>query len=306
MTECERIVNQGILSPEFLQKQVICDFTVDENKKKIWAVLLDMWLELDRICKKHGLRYFLAYGTLLGAVRHHGFVPWDDDFDVLMFRDDYEKLLSLSDEFKHPYFLQTPYTDKDAFFSYAKMRNSNSSFISRVFDHLDINFGLILDIFPMDNIKLEDSNQQRFDEIKALVIKNSSYMRKDNPHLSLENLQRVVAYEYEDPFIVYERIQKLSEKYNSEDTEFCTCSVMTVYDLKKSIFYKSDFAETIEMDFEGFKALVPKGYDRILKTVYGDYMQFPSVEKRGTWHTGIIIDADKPYKEYITEIRRFQ
>ena len=113
MTEPERIVASGIVPPSFLQEETVCEFFVDSTRKKIWAIELDILIEFDRICKKHGLKYFLMCGTLLGAIRHKGFIPWDDDIDVAMPRDDFNKLNTLQDEFKHPFFLQTPLTDKE-------------------------------------------------------------------------------------------------------------------------------------------------------------------------------------------------
>ncbi len=91
MTECERIIEQGILPKSFFEQEERCDFLVTEKRKKIWAVLLDLLIKFDFVCKKYSLTYFLADGTLLGAARHQGFIPWDDDIDVSMPREDYEK-----------------------------------------------------------------------------------------------------------------------------------------------------------------------------------------------------------------------
>lgn len=120
MTECERIIQQGVLPKSFFDEEQICDFFVDKKRKKIWAIELDLLIQFDKICKKHGLIYFLIGGTLLGAVRHHGFIPWDDDLDVAMPRKDYDLLMQLKDEFSEPYFLQTPYTDEGYYYSYNK------------------------------------------------------------------------------------------------------------------------------------------------------------------------------------------
>ena len=92
MTECERIIKEGILPETFIKPETICDFYVDEMRKKIWAIEIDLYLELEKVCKKHNLRFYAIGGSILGAVRHNGFIPWDDDMDVCMPREDYEKL----------------------------------------------------------------------------------------------------------------------------------------------------------------------------------------------------------------------
>lgn len=92
MTECERIIKDGILPKSFFLPETICDFHVDEKRKKMWAIGIDMLVKFDEVCRKHELRYSLAFGSLLGVVRHKGFIPWDDDIDVVMPREDYEKL----------------------------------------------------------------------------------------------------------------------------------------------------------------------------------------------------------------------
>jgi lipopolysaccharide cholinephosphotransferase len=170
MTECERIIADGTLPRSFLKEEERDEFLVTEKQKKVWAVELDMLLKFDSICKKHGLTYFLMFGSLLGAIRHQGFIPWDDDVDVGMPRKDYDKLLTLTDEFEMPYFLQTPYTDEGYYYSYAKIRNSNTSGITQQFRFQEINWGLMLDVYPIDNFVLEGA-QKRYEQILAWRIK---------------------------------------------------------------------------------------------------------------------------------------
>ena len=112
----------------FLEEEVRCGYTVSAEMKKLWAVELDLLAEFDRVCKKHGLTYFAFGGTLLGAVRHQGFIPWDDDIDVVMFREDYRRLTQIAaEEFRHPYFFQTPFTDCGLVMGGSRLRNSNTT-----------------------------------------------------------------------------------------------------------------------------------------------------------------------------------
>ena len=181
MTEVERIIKNGRIREDFLKEETICDFFVDIKRKKLWVVQLDMLLEFDSICKKHRLCYYLCGGTLLGAIRHKGFIPWDDDLDVAMPRSDYNKLLQLSKEFKPPYFLQTPYTDPYYAFSHTRLRNMNTTEISTMFAFQPICHGIYMDIHPIDNWIKDD--EASYKQINELNIENSTYMRMKNPYL---------------------------------------------------------------------------------------------------------------------------
>lgn len=112
MTECERLVREGHVTSDFFDEEVICDYKVSSNLKKLWAIEADLLREFVRVCDKYRLRWYAYAGTLLGAIRHSGFIPWDDDIDVCMPREDYDILTKeLAGEFKTPYFMQTPYTE---------------------------------------------------------------------------------------------------------------------------------------------------------------------------------------------------
>ena len=105
MTECERILEKGILPSSFCEAEIISDYYVDEKRKKIWAIELDLFIALCDVCRKHNLKFWADGGTMLGAVRHKGFIPWDDDMDIIMPRSDYNKLLEIGPaEFGSPIF----------------------------------------------------------------------------------------------------------------------------------------------------------------------------------------------------------
>ena len=300
MTECERIIQKGILPPDFFREETRNDFFVSTERKKIWAVELDLLLEFDRICRKHGLKYFLDGGTLLGAARHNGFIPWDDDIDVIMMREDYEEFLKLSDEFKHPYFLKTPYTDPGYFFSFVKLCNSNTSAINKIFMFQGFNMGMVMDIFVLDKVKLEDY-AQNYNRILDLVLANSTYMRLTNPYQ--KDTKRVMEYQGGDPMKRYEEIHRIASMYIHEKTSYIAQTTAPVYGNEHQLYRAEYYSSCVELEFEGFKFPAPVRYDCVLTTLYGDYMTFPPVEKRGTWHNGTKLIPDVPYKDLLEKYR---
>ena len=139
----------------FLEEEVRCGYTVSRKMKEVWAVELDLLAEFDRVCKKYGIKYIASGGTMLGAVRHKGFIPWDDDIDVMMLRDDYEKLLSCANvEFQHPYYFLTTRPNCDWLRGYSKLCNSDTTAILKSQQHMGYQFnqGIFIDIFPLDNV----------------------------------------------------------------------------------------------------------------------------------------------------------
>lgn len=301
MTETERIVAKGIIPETFLQEEIRCDFLVDEKRKKIWTVCLDLLLEIDRVCKKHGLRYFLMYGSLLGAIRHKGFIPWDDDVDIIMFRKDYDVLTKLGEEFTAPYFLQTPETDPNFCNSIIKLRNSNTCFFSKYHGYRKFNSGLLIDVFPLEDA-MPETEEARWDEINQLNILNSLWLKMPSPYKTRHDIDRIAKYSNIDCRANLARINEIATMYNDPSTKYVGQLVNTVYSFDREMFLRESFDNTIYADFEGLKLPIPAGYDQILKTTYGDYMEFPPAEKRGSWHEMAYLDPDMSFSDYMKSI----
>ena len=300
MTECERIIQQGLLPESFFEEEERCGFLVTEKRKKVWAVLLDLLLKFDEVCKKHGLVYSLYSGTMLGAVRHHGFIPWDDDVDITMPRDDYEKLLQLNSEFNGQYFLQTPLTDPASGFAFAKIRNSNTTALSKKFAYQRFNHGIYIDIIPLDKWSLE-GGEERYYELRRLILINSTFMRKDNPLLDEEDLSRLhdwKKYNYcaKD---IYLKIQELAKSSQCIHSDYVSCALCAGPRYERKVLCAEDFESVVMMDFEVFRFPVAKGYDRILKTQYGNYLSLPPIEDRGLKHQGAFFEPDIPFECYL-------
>lgn len=298
MTEPERILSEGILPASFFEPEVRCDFLVDEKRKKIWAVLLDMLLQVDRVCKKHGLRYSLAWGSMLGAVRHKGFIPWDDDLDILMPRDDFEALMKLENEFRHPYFLQTVYNDRGYGFSYIKLRNSNTTYFAEHRYYWGFNSGLFLDIMPVDKARL-DTADAIFDEVRELNEYNSAFMKIPGYQMNDKGRALLRRHYLLTPVEAYERMTRACMRHHDEDAEYIACSISSQTPWKKHMWRAEAFASEIDMEFEGLTFPVCVGYDHILSVLYGDYMQLPTLEQRLSGHDDSIFEPDESYLTYM-------
>lgn len=286
------------------EPEVRCGYKVSSKLKKIWNVEINLLLEIIRVCDKYNLRFTLWAGTMLGAIRHKGFIPWDDDLDIALPREDYEKFLKVADtEFKSPYFLQTALTDNKFFFGYARLRNSETTGMITWNKSADYNNGIYVDIYVLDGY---DANKRKvkLQLIKRDIVKqllNVYYADKTyksrKPGIIVKLIKifsHIRTYEY-----WYKKYVNIISKYNSTAGRL---GMMTheVKDIKKYWCKYTDFNDIVMLTFEGIKVPVLKNYDVILKNFYGNYMEFPPVELRGAWHEDLIIfNPDISYKEYL-------
>lgn len=308
------------LPRDFLEEEPR-EIRVSSDVKKIWAVELDLLVKFDEVCRRNGIQYFIDGGTLLGAVRHNGFIPWDDDIDVCMFRKEYEKLEAIADkEFKEPYFWQTFKTDLHSARGHGALRNSRTTAISKS-DLVNgrtirkFNQGICLDVFPLDNIP--DSEKEAADflngvqkRIEKIWFINSFVaefkMRGWRVLTSVRGIQKALRYV---GYVLLARLhgknvlreaavdhEAWCAKYDSVETNR-SCTIAHWPIRKDRQYYRRGwFDASVMLDFEMLKLPAPSGYRELLDGLYGDWHKHVI---GSTLHSGVFFDVEKSYREYM-------
>ena len=288
-----------ILGEDFFKEEIRSNYLVPEKMKRVFAVLLDLYLTFAEICDKYGLRYYANSGMLLGAIRHNGFIPWDDDLDVAMPREDYNAFMKIAPkELVFPYFLRTPYTDEGCYYSSIVIMNLSTTFVPKIFRSKTFKMGIGMDIFPLDYCDVNSFDEDR-SRIYTHIMRCGSYMKKDVVGLDEIQKEKIEKYRTDNPLEDWECIHKIASNPKYYGSSYWGISVMTILSKEQSIYPASDFDERIMWPFESIQVSVPKGYDNLLTIQYGDYMTPPPVEERGKKNDQIIFDPDRPYTDYL-------
>lgn len=260
----------------------------NETLDKLHQVHLEILDEFNRICKKNKLTYFLIGGTYIGALRHKGFIPWDDDVDIGMPRSDYEKFISISKkELDNKYFLDCFETNPDYFFPFAKLKKNNTIFDEEVSHHLNNHKGIYIDIFPIDNVK-DNNLGLRIRAILAKAISDTmAYKYK------VKKLSKAIHPVISTCFLIFPKktLMKMQKKivtYCHDDNSKYMCDIAFGYGVQKELIERSHVLPTRELPFENKKYSCMYD-DTFLKNIYGNYMEIPPVDKRKS-HKPLRID----------------
>ncbi len=286
----------------FFQGETRKGYFVSSEMKKVWAIQLDLLNKLLDVCERYKLKIWADGGTLLGTVREHGYIPWDDDIDMAMLRPDYDKLISVaSKEFRHPFFFQYGNTEKVWPFGHSQLRMDGTTAILKggKFLPTKIHQGIFIDIFPYD------AEPDDYYEYKKLVDERGKIfvLMERAAEFDLFHPFRGIKYiKYRKSFKqLYQSYEDLFRKYRMEDNSNVSCLAFII-DKDKFSRNKHWYDGTVYMPFESVLMPIPIGYDEILKKQYGNYM-IPL--KDPSYHGDFwVLDPEKSYKEYLIKYKK--
>jgi len=246
---------------------------------------LEIMIEVDEICRKQNLCYYLIGGTLLGAIRHKGFIPWDDDLDIGMPRKDYERFMKVGQNFfSDKLFLQNHNTERNHYVPYAKIRLNNTVMREKACAHLDCHSGVFIDIFPLDMV----SANPRVRHFIGLSCNLIHRIVQAKLHISLGEsrikyrLKKFLAAGFSVKCL-WGLAHKLLKLQLCGNEGYLT-NAFSPYGIDKEMLLPHQYGDPIELEFEGNRFFAPACPDFLLTQVYGDYMTFPPESERKSTH----------------------
>ena len=259
-------------------------------------IMLEMLQEVDRICRKHNISYMLFAGTLLGAVRHQGFIPWDDDLDVVMQRPEYERFMKIApiELDGEKYFLQREFSEHWPMF-FSKLRKNNTACIERyIAKDVQTHQGVYIDIFPCDN--LSDNSVKRILQFAASKIVIAKSL-DERGYLTDSKLKKVFMFLCKP--LPKHTLVKFFQNRKEEYTAFVHTFFGGARNYIKNIYPRQWFEKSILVRFEGEKLPISSFYDDLLTKLYGDYRTPLPESERGCKIHGEIVDLEHSYQDYI-------
>lgn len=253
--------------------------------EQLHAVQLDMLVKFDRICAENGLVYFLDSGTALGAVRHGGFIPWDDDVDVAMPRADYDKLLEIGSRgLPDQLFLQTCETDPAYMMPFAKIRLGNTFFPEPVKDYDKLKYrGIYIDVFPFDRVPADAGEAGRAIRKSRFWYFVSVFSRRAYPGKKIpQKVVSSVLHRMPDRIVhkLHKRYERFCTQYQASGSPWMTCFCWRMSQRGEYLFAESELLPAKEVRFEGKTLRIMADPHSYLTKMYGDYMTLPPEDKR--------------------------
>jgi lipopolysaccharide cholinephosphotransferase len=257
---------------------------MDRQLRRLQLCELEILKDVTLICEDNKLQYFLAGGTLLGAVRHKGFIPWDDDIDISMPRKDYKKFIQIcKTQMDSKYFLHCNDTDSTYWLPYIKVRKNGTVFDEEPIAAIDTHKGFWLDIFPLDNANKETSFLQRIQGRISKIINSIVFHKRGLVILHKKpgwKLKRFLCLMIPFSIHLLTKLQQRIMGWNKNDKAPYFTNIASRYDLIKQTIPKNKFLPGTYVEFEGSFFRAPNDWDYVLNRIYGAYMSIPPEENR--------------------------
>lgn len=281
-------------------KETMQQITVDEMKK----IELDILRDVAKFCEKNNLRYYLCGGTLIGAIRHKGFIPWDDDIDIVMPRPDYMKFVNLYNQKQtQRYTVHSIFNDNSFWRAFAQVFDNRTMMYERNLNSKYAEHPISIDVFPMDGVPenkviwnviiyvqkvlhviyysgiTDYQPSKHFDNKVGALTTIKNRLRTILKYMSIAILGKIPANK------TVKLINNITMHWKFEESKHVAGYIEMTYDCNKEVNDRCDFEQFIIGEFEGSKFHIPVGYDKYLRKLHGDYMKLPPVNKRVSIHS---------------------
>lgn len=265
-------------------------------KNRVWAAQLRLLAAFDEVCRRRGLTYFAGGGTLLGAVRHGGYIPWDDDIDLFMLREDYDRLLTLESDFAAPFFLQTAYNDVGYSRGHAQLRlDGTTAILAGERGHYRFHQGIFIDVFPLDFVPDDPAQQAaqrrrlaRWNKWLAATVRYPGSPHKSPLKTALHYLLSPIPYRW-----IFRKMEGECKRYRHTSRV-----ALLSFDPQSDrwVMPADAFVGAVYWPFEHTRIPVPVGFDDILTTAYGDWR---TPRQDPTYHGDVFYDPHRDWREYV-------
>lgn len=295
-------------TPEFLKEETRWDHTISADMKQIWAVQMRMVQKIMEVCNRHRLTVYADGGTVLGAVRHEGYIPWDDDIDLIMLRPDYDKLLSIApDEFEAPYHFQTALTDKDYQRGHAQLRyDGTSAILHSEYDKdrtVAYHLGVFVDIFVLDGVEDDDrlfeKRKQKYERLRGYMRAIADVEERRHPSLKSRIVGNVLKACGQTVEGLFKKSEEVLKSVPCEGSRL-VAPLGLIFSKGRTCRPRSIYDGIVMHKFEYLSLPLPSGYLEFLEICYGKNYMTPI--KNSSMHGEFaVLSASRDYRQVMSE-----